>query len=284
MREVVELQQMQLGTVQHMERVGEKLQAAEQKQKQMVSFLANVFKNASLLPRLKQMKHQKQITSPRTMRKFLKHKTQEPDTLDSSLDGQIAACRTSLPDSDGQYVQFPPKDTHLENLPFKMEDTAIDEIRLGRELLLTDQVSTQDINHQLSKGKNVAEDQISRGQTVASPVQEQHFSFIEGLEEEVKNDADFLNPELQTNVKKEELWGMDFETGFGVSSFSPELWGNLEDCDMQQMGTNGFPDIWDFGSLSAAGSSGLDKSTGDEWPSRVQAHQHTDDTNNTMDP
>lgn len=40
MQEVIELQQQHRGTIQHMEAVNEKLQAAEQKQKQMVFFLS----------------------------------------------------------------------------------------------------------------------------------------------------------------------------------------------------------------------------------------------------
>ncbi|KAK4343115.1 hypothetical protein RND71_038931 [Anisodus tanguticus] len=98
MQEVIELQQQQRGTVQQMEAVNEKLQAAEQKQKQkqMVSFLAKVFQNPTFLTRLQQMKEQGKITSPRTTRKFVKHQPHDPDRVESSMEGQIVKYRPNF--------------------------------------------------------------------------------------------------------------------------------------------------------------------------------------------
>lgn len=65
MQEVIELKNQQRGTQQYMESINEKLQAAEDRQKQMVSSLAKVF--------------QGRTSSPRNVRKFLKHQTQDQD-------------------------------------------------------------------------------------------------------------------------------------------------------------------------------------------------------------
>ncbi|KAL0344754.1 UNVERIFIED_CONTAM: Heat stress transcription factor A-3 [Sesamum radiatum] len=83
MQEVVELQHQQRGTFQHMEMVNEKLQAAEKWQKQMVSFLGKIFQNPSFLARLRETGEQKGITSPRTMRKFVKHQAHEAGSFGS---------------------------------------------------------------------------------------------------------------------------------------------------------------------------------------------------------
>ncbi|GFZ10758.1 heat shock transcription factor A3 [Actinidia rufa] len=63
LQEIVELQQQLCGTVQHVEAVNEKLQAAEHIQKQMVSFLAKLFQAPVFLERLRQKEDQPAITS-----------------------------------------------------------------------------------------------------------------------------------------------------------------------------------------------------------------------------
>ncbi|PWA55707.1 Heat shock factor (HSF)-type, DNA-binding [Artemisia annua] len=67
MQEVMTLQQQQRGTHQYLESVNEQLQAAEDRQKQMVTSLARVFQ----IPRFKKGKGL--ISSPRNTRKFVKH-------------------------------------------------------------------------------------------------------------------------------------------------------------------------------------------------------------------
>ncbi|CAK8571420.1 unnamed protein product [Lathyrus sativus] len=78
MQEVVDLQQQQRKTARHAGNVNQRLQSAEQRQKQMVSFLAKLFQNPDFLARLKQKKEQKDIESPRVRRKFVKqHQNEE---------------------------------------------------------------------------------------------------------------------------------------------------------------------------------------------------------------
>ncbi|KAI3447500.1 hypothetical protein Pfo_004165 [Paulownia fortunei] len=154
MQEVVELQQQQRGTVQHMEIVNEKLQTAEKRQKQMVSFLGKIFQNPAILARLQQTREQKSITSPRTMRKFMKHQVHEPGTSDSSPKGQIVKYQHenyTLPsvtlDSDPVMVkQLPGYSLQdmgdnpvfgTEHVPFQAEDIAPDELAMMHEFLGT---------------------------------------------------------------------------------------------------------------------------------------------------
>ncbi|XP_047337006.1 heat stress transcription factor A-3-like isoform X2 [Impatiens glandulifera] len=72
LQQVIDLQQQQQGTVQYIDVMGKKLQAAEQKQKKMVSFLSNLVQNATFLTRLNQKKEQE-----RTPRKFVKQRQLE---------------------------------------------------------------------------------------------------------------------------------------------------------------------------------------------------------------
>lgn len=71
MQEVIDLQRQQHGTHQYMESVNQKLQAAEDRQKQMVSSLAKVFQ----IPKFK--KEQRRISSPQKVRKFIKHQSHD---------------------------------------------------------------------------------------------------------------------------------------------------------------------------------------------------------------
>lgn len=96
MQEVIELQHQQRGTMQHMEVVNEKLQTAEKRQKQMVSFLGKFFQNPAFLARLQQKREQKSITSPRTNRRFVKREPGGPSG--SSPKGQIVKYEHGLVD------------------------------------------------------------------------------------------------------------------------------------------------------------------------------------------
>ncbi|CAH1452114.1 unnamed protein product [Lactuca virosa] len=71
MQEVMKLQQQQRGTHEYMESVNEKLQAAENRQKLMISSLAKAFKIPTLL--------RNRISSQRRVRKFVKHQSHDQD-------------------------------------------------------------------------------------------------------------------------------------------------------------------------------------------------------------
>ncbi|KAL9253777.1 Heat stress transcription factor A-3-like protein [Drosera capensis] len=70
-QEVLELHQQNHETTQLMETLKQRLQTAERKQKQMVFFLSNVFENPVLLVRVGRMNEERELSSPRTRRKFV---------------------------------------------------------------------------------------------------------------------------------------------------------------------------------------------------------------------
>ncbi|KAM0045518.1 putative Heat shock transcription factor family [Helianthus debilis subsp. tardiflorus] len=78
MREVIDLQDQQRGTHQYMEAVNQKLQAAEDRQKQMVSSLAKVFQ----IPKFKKELHR--ISSQQKARKFIKHQPDDHVSVDKT--------------------------------------------------------------------------------------------------------------------------------------------------------------------------------------------------------
>ncbi|CDP15364.1 unnamed protein product [Coffea canephora] len=263
MQEVFELQEQQLGTIQHVEAVNEKLQAAERRQKLMVSFMAKLFQNPDILDRLKQIKEQKQITSSRTMRKFLKHQPHEPGKAESFLEGQIVKYRTNFRDlaTPSAAPEFDPG--AVEQLPeFTLQEPS------GGGF------SSQGTEDTLLKGKTVVPPEVIPEYFVTSP---------DDLAKE-KNFPEYSSPDIESMLKEQEPWSMDFEAGAGVSSSSNEIWGNAVNYEIPElMVSSGLPDIWNLGSLPAAGSSGAEKWPDDESPfSKLddQVGQHKDESSN----
>lgn len=274
MQEVVELQQQQRGTIQQMESVGEKLQAAEHRQKQMVSFLAKVFQNPGFLGRLRETKEQRQITSPRAMRKFVRHQQQELGEMDkSSIDGEMVKY---IPDLHGCFTMSPIAPT-LDAVAVTAEKLAVQETERSQGLdsehvpsqtadglimgcgvrrRTPEQIPRQGTDDPLFKGKDI----------VALPppevVPEYSVSFPDGL----AKGKSIPDPEFESMVKEEELWGMGFEVGPGMSSSSNELlWGNISNYEIPEVGVSS---DWELGSLQAAGGSGVERWPGDESPFR----------------
>ncbi|KAJ8505014.1 hypothetical protein OPV22_005900 [Ensete ventricosum] len=86
MQEIMRLQQEHLITVQQMDMLKLRMQSAEQRQKQMVSFLAKVIRNPVFLVHLRQQQEQSSIDSPRVIRKFLKQKLRSNTDAIGSID------------------------------------------------------------------------------------------------------------------------------------------------------------------------------------------------------
>ncbi|KAJ0714503.1 putative transcription factor HSF-type-DNA-binding family [Helianthus annuus] len=78
MREVIDLQDQQRGTHQYMEAVNQKLQAAEDRQKQMVSSLAKVFQITKF------KNEHRRISSQQKARKFIKHQPDDHVSVDNT--------------------------------------------------------------------------------------------------------------------------------------------------------------------------------------------------------
>ncbi|KAG8374156.1 hypothetical protein BUALT_Bualt11G0101500 [Buddleja alternifolia] len=250
MQEVVELHHQQRGTVQYMELVNEKLQAAEQRQKQMVSFLGKVFQNPAVLARLQQTREQKTIMSPRTMRKFVKH--HEPGRSDRPTQGHW-----------GDLV------FGSEDVPLRVEDIARDDLAMVQELLINPDQAEEDPTRgpvdPFIKGKRVVDPDQGR-----EPAPEYLISFPE----------DCVEKSVAELSAEGGLWNTGFEAGTGMSSSNPQLWSDIN-YDVAELG--GLSDVWYMDSLQIAGSSGIEK-----WPDEDelenQESQTRDDSSRKMDP
>ncbi|XP_062223196.1 heat stress transcription factor A-3-like [Phragmites australis] len=73
LEEVAGLKQEHRQTIEHMSTLNNRLESADDRQKQMISFLAKLVQNLSFVRQLKLHREQKEIDSTRVKRKFLKH-------------------------------------------------------------------------------------------------------------------------------------------------------------------------------------------------------------------
>ncbi|XP_050115550.1 heat stress transcription factor A-3-like isoform X4 [Malus sylvestris] len=247
MQELVELQQQHRGTVNHMKVVNQRLQSAEQRQKQMFSFLAKMLQNPAFIARL-------QI---KTRRKFVKHQQHELGKLGL---GSVST-------------------------PFKFADPALDELAATQGFLKTPEqegegASSMATEDPFFKGKSVLSPQQE-----ANP--ERYVSFQEdlanertfpelfspGMESMIKQE-DIWSMGFAVSAgmssSSHELWGNP------VNYDVPEMGV-----------TGGLLDVWDIGPLQEAGGSGIDKwpahdSAFDEPES--SAGQPKEDASETTDP
>jgi len=291
MQELVELQQQQRGTAECVERVKHKLQASEQRQKQMISFLAKVLQNPEFVGRLKQMKEQRELGSPRTKRKFLKHKHQEASGSGTPMEGQAQVMRyqskSEIPEvgAADYLVQDvgPELSSAMENMPFQMDDIPFDELAAAQELMempepIRASVSSSGVGDSFSRGKQVAACQCE-----AMP--EYFVSFPEELSKG-RDFPEFSSSGIENIIKQEEVWSMGFDIGTrGMSSSSPSLWGNVANYEIPDVGPSGpneLSDILDLGPLAAGGISGAEKWPGGDSPSfsdlENQAFKKRDDS------
>uniref|UniRef100_A0A803N6R1 HSF-type DNA-binding domain-containing protein n=1 Tax=Chenopodium quinoa TaxID=63459 RepID=A0A803N6R1_CHEQI len=267
MQEVVELQEQQRGTAEHVERVKDKIQASEQRQKQMVSFLAKVLQNPVFVDRLKQMKEQRSIVSPKTRRNFLKQAHQEAGSSGTSLEGQIVKYKPEFE----EWRKFPSSDIPMTSaqdyllqdvmgmsssgalsVPFQSEAVPLDEPAAAQEFM---EIPSSVGAGLLSSGIG---DPFSRGQ-VAAPQSEAAGDYFVSFPEELVRQKTF--PESSSpaigNIKQEEVWSMGFDLSTDVSSSTPAFWGNVASYDIPDVVTScpgEFSDVFDLGSLQAGGT------------------------------
>ncbi|XP_039026314.1 heat stress transcription factor A-3-like [Hibiscus syriacus] len=281
MQEVMELQQEQQCTARHVEVVNKRLQSAEQRQKQMVSFLAKLFQNPAFLARLRQNKEQGEISSPRMWRKFVKHRSVELIDSETPAEGQIVKYNSpdwrnvfissSSPDVNPISVEESPdylpkgvagSDLGAEGFPFRVDDDVVesDELATAHGFLGTSELveGTSGMEIKDLNGKNVlgSEQVTNPGYFISSP------------EDLVKQKTTPEFSSISESVSKQDVWSMDFDGTAGMPSSSNELWGNLNTYDLMDLGvTGGLSDVWDLGFLQAAEDSGTDKWPAEEFPS-----------------
>ncbi|KAK4396473.1 Heat stress transcription factor A-3 [Sesamum angolense] len=253
MQELVELHQQQRGTVQRMEIVKEKLEEAEKRQKLMVSFLAKMFKNPAILARLQETREQKSITSPRSMRKFVKHQAQEPSTLSSQLEPYSSAFPSAIPDS------VPPA---LKQLPVISSQNIGDSPLFGAVNVASQVEDELAMVHEFLRTQEQAQsmDPVLTGKSSTTTQPQSRNEYFVSFPEDFLMENSF--PEFSIagngNTAMEDVWNTGFGPGAGISGSTTKLWSNLGNYDVPELGIDGgLSDICGIGSLQQAGSSGI---------------------------
>lgn len=301
MQEVIELQKQQSGTVHDVQSVNQRLQAAEQRQKQMVSFLAKLFQNPAFLARLKQKKQQGEIGSSRMKRKFVKHQQHQHALPESSMEGQIMrympdwrniTLSSVVPDTSPASIDQSPDylSEGMVGLGLGSEAMPLPEIVAPDEFAISDELGVGQgfikTPEQVGEGQSSMqfEDPKLKGKIDMSPQNEAGLEYFVSFPEDLgmeKSFPELSSPGMERIVKQEDVWSLAFNTSAGMSSSSNVPWDNFFGYDMPELGsTGGFSDIWDIGSGQAGGGLSMDKWLADESPvdeSDSQAGQPKDD-------
>lgn len=267
MQEVIELQEQQRGTAERVERVKDKLQASEQRQKQMISFLAKVLQNPVFVDRLKQMKEQRTLVSPRTKRNFLKQYQQEAGSSGTtSGEGQIVRYRPELEDFPASEIPISSGQDYLlqdvvgnlssgtPSVAFQNENVQLDEFAAAQEFMeiagpVGADLTSSGIGDPFLRGK-----QVTTSQSEATS--DYFISFPEELVRH-KTFPEFSTPGIGNIIKQEEVWSMGFDLSTDVSGSSPALWDSIASYGVPDVGTScpgEFSDVMDLGSLQAGGT------------------------------
>ncbi|KAJ1419499.1 Winged helix-like DNA-binding domain superfamily [Sesbania bispinosa] len=298
MQEVIDLQQQQRRTVHHAGEVNQRLQSAEQRQKQMVSFLAKLFQNPEFLARLKQKKEQRDIDSPRVKRKFVKQHQHETGTSETLREGQILRYQPDwrnitmssetpelIPVSIEQTPHYLSQDlasemnVDAEDLAPQIENIVSDELAAMHGVMPS--MPTPEIIGEGSSSFGL-EDPFYKGKNVMSPNQEvlpEYFSSFPEVLTKDKGFPEFSPLGTESIIKQEDIWDPDFNVSIAASSSGNELWGNPMNYGVPEFGvTSGMSesDIWDIG----LGNLGIDTWPADESPldeTNSQAGQPKDD-------
>ncbi|KAI3837269.1 hypothetical protein MKW92_026604 [Papaver armeniacum] len=266
MQELSNLHREHRGRAEQVEAMKQRMAVAEQRQKQMLSFLAKVLQNPVFLYRLQQMKKQREITSPRMKRKFIKQQSADGSKLASSVEGKIVNYDAKLchvASSALSAIEEPVTDKHLTgnflgDMVGKLELGATHKQELvgasasgqmGMEILDVGSLGCQG-------GKEVLNGQ-------PEVVGEPFVSFAEDLAKE-KTFPDFISPGVESIIKEEDIWSKGFEISFGLPTSTSDIWGDLANFDPQDLQViGGFSNLWDQ-ELEAAGGSGSNMWAGDE--------------------
>jgi heat shock transcription factor len=276
MQEVAELQQQQRGTFQHMESVNQWLQSAEQRQKQMVSFVAKLLQNPPFLAQLQQKKEHREIGSPRVKRKFVKQHQHEMGKSDSSVEEQVVKYQP-----DWRQLIIPSAAPEVYPVPVEQSEdyfsqgmvTMIEPIGLGSETipLPSDEFAvvqgfTKTPEQVGERSSRLGTEDLKGNNFMSLQEEVNPMSFV-SFPEEIKEEKAFseLSPGIESIIKQEDIWSMGFDASTTMPSSSSELLGIPINYEVPELAvTDGLSDIWDLSSLLVAEASGIHKWTTDE--------------------
>ncbi|PIA54758.1 hypothetical protein AQUCO_00900974v1 [Aquilegia coerulea] len=269
MQELVRLQQEHRGRASQVETMKQRMEAAEQRQKQMISFFAKVLQNPVFLTRLQKMNEQKKISSPREKRKFVKHHQADHISSDSTLEGLLVKYKSG---GDNIVVSSP-----MENLnptpDSQLSDNILQDVvgksGLGvndQNIMLTDGLQQEHVlvsDHMETGGSSLGSlgygDSFVKGKNVASPQLQVgtdcYVSFTEDLPKE-KTFPDNMSLGVEGIAKQVGAWDMDFDVAAGFDTCSQDIWSNISNYEEQEL-ISGLSDLWDMGSQHAAEDFGV---------------------------
>lgn len=268
MQEVVDLQQQQRMTASHAGNVNQRLQSAEQRQKQMVSFLAKLFSNPEFLARLKQKKEQKDIESPRVRRKFIKQNQNEEENL---KDGKIVRYQPNWGNMKMSCETQELSPVSIENSPHYLSHDLAKEMSTGEEDF-TSQIEN------ISSDEYAAMHGIFMSNSETNIIGEGSSSF--GLDEPLFKGKNVISPNeevipenfegfqsigTESIIKQEDIWDPSFNVDAGATSnCGNEMWDpmNYGISDFGVVTSGDMSDMWDIG----FGSLGIDRWPADECP------------------
>ncbi|KAF5204440.1 Heat stress transcription factor a-3 [Thalictrum thalictroides] len=268
MQELVRLQQEHRGSASQMETMKQRMEAAEQRQKQMISFFAKVLQNPVFLTRLQKMNEQKKIT-PREKRKFVKHHQADNISSDSTLEGHMVKYK-----SGGDNIVLY---SAMENLNptsgSQLSDNVLQDMvgksGLGvkivndQDIMLTDELE-QELppisDHMETGGSSLGYgDSFVKGKNVACPQLQVstdcYVSFPEDLAKE-KTFPDIISLGVESIARQEGSWDVDFDVTAGFDTSSQDIWSNLPNYEEQEL-IGGLSDLWDMRSQQAADDFGV---------------------------
>jgi len=268
MQEVVDLQQQQRMTASHAGNVNQRLQSAEQRQKQMVSFLAKLLSNPDFLARLKQKKEQRDIESPRVRRKFVKQHQNEEENLQ---DGKIVRYQPNLGNINMSCETQELSPISIENSTHYLSHDLAKEMSAGEENF-TSQIEN------ISSDEYAAMHGIFMSNSETNIIGEGSSSF--GLDEPLFKGKNVISPNegvipenfegfqsigTESIIKQEDIWDPNFNVGaVATSNCGNEMWDpmNYGISDFGVVTSGDMSDMWDIG----FGSLGIDKWPTDESP------------------
>lgn len=298
MQEVVELHQQQRGTFHHMESVNQRLQSAEQRQKQMVSFLAKLLQNPAFVARLKQKKEQRALGPPRVKRKFIKQDEHEMGKSHSSMEAQVVTYQPDWRQLDTPFAAPDLNPAPVEQVEHCFSQgmvTMQEQVGLGTEsitlpsdeLVMSDELAVlQGFNRTaepLGEGSSRLGTEDLKGKNLMNRQEAFNPEYFVAFPEEIMKEKNFsaLSPGIESIIKQEDIWSMGFDASTCMPSSSCELWGNPVNYEVPELRvTGGLSDIWDIGSLQMAEGSGIEKWTTDESPSDEPENQDGQPKNN----
>ncbi|KAL5709593.1 Heat Stress Transcription Factor [Ranunculus cassubicifolius] len=254
MQELVRLKQEQCGRDYQIEVMKQRMDAAEQTQKQMISFLAKLLENSAFFSRLQKMNELKEIASHRVKRKFIKHDRANDCKSDSSLEGLMVKYNPDVHNAPSPTSALKENLNRTSDRQYSCNSLQDIVGRLG--------LSMRDLHSQVNSiAKDKAEqehvevsDHTQNGRSDSGSL---GFDFaksngknglISQLQIGTENmSQDVMSAGQHSTGEQVDVWNTDFNVNGSFDASSQDIWGNLTNFDDQELGFDGeLSKMWDL--------------------------------------